>query len=211
MNSLSHALLLRIASLAGSVRTSKNKTLLVQKTSPKIHDAVALVISFRRNNNRSKCGFGGGNIDTDKLEAIISLHLTADYDNDSSNNKYLDDDNESLEFFESVTDPNDRKIDDDNEFVVGASIIINEIENNNKYDGYIIKGNDEDNDNNDNSENSGKEDIVSSRLSTASVTESNDNNDGDTTNASWMSMVTIVCNNVDNSIDSNIVDNSPFN
>lgn len=65
-------------------------------------DAVALVISFGRNNNRSDRGGSGGSKDADKPEAIVTLHLAADYDNGSSNNEYCDNDNEPIKYFEHV-------------------------------------------------------------------------------------------------------------
>ena len=43
-----------------------------------------------------------------KPEAIVTFHLAINYDSDSRNNKYFDDD-ESIKYFESAEDITDRR------------------------------------------------------------------------------------------------------
>ena len=72
---------------------------------------------FASNKNRNSIGKDGGNKDADKLEDIVILYLAAVYGNENSNNKYYDDDNKSVKCFESVKEPTDEKIDNDDESI----------------------------------------------------------------------------------------------
>ena len=102
---------------------------------------------------------GGCNKDTDKLEAIVTLHIVASYDNASSNNNNnYDDDDKFVKSFGPLKGP----IDDF--FLMTTNLLqvhisyINEIENDNKDDDDIIKDDNNDNDNaSKKSEDSGKE------------------------------------------------------
>ena len=74
--------------------------MLIQKKYPnQIVDAVVLVTSFGSNSSRNKGGGRGGNKDMNKQKAIVSLHLAAKYDNDSSDDEYFDDDDELVKSF----------------------------------------------------------------------------------------------------------------
>ena len=123
-------------------------------------EAVALVTSFVSNSSRSKGDGGGGNKDVDKLEAIVTIYLATDCDNDSSNDKYFDDDDdEFVESIDSVDDHTARRTDDVDGSIADTSIIINEFDSDNNDNYNIAKGNN----NNDNDDKDDKNDNYSKR------------------------------------------------
>lgn len=176
---------------------------------PTAVEAVVLITSFIANRIRNG-GDGEGNKEVDKLEAIVSLHLA----DNNSNDEYSDDNDESVKSFKSTNDLNDIRTSSDNESIAGPSIATSKLKNNNIYDNDDVTVGDNNGNNNndndsaagdDNSEDNNGEASDSGVVSASSVVEFNHNNDDDTV-APLISMVVAACENVENGIDSDIVD-----
>lgn len=103
--------------------------------------------------DRNKGGVRGGNKDVNKPEDIISLHLADGHDDDSSDNKYSDDNDELVELFEFFKDLNDWKSSDKDVYIADTPIVTSELVNNNKDDDDITEGNGDGNNNDKDSNN----------------------------------------------------------
>ena len=165
-----------------------------------IFATVALITSFGANNGSTGNG-NGGKKNTDKLDAIVSLHLTDDSNNNS------DDDDGPIESFES-DDLNDRRANSNNESnkdkstptsekeddITGSSIVTTDDEdvNNHGSDGPTDDSSDDDASN-------------SNGKSYISTTKTGDNT------PSWMALVAMANKNVENGINSDIIDGTHDN
>ena len=99
---------------------------------------VELTTSFEANSGRTGCG--GVDKDTNKPDAIVSMHLA-----DNSDNDLYDDDDESVKSFES-DDSNNVRTNSDDKSVTDKPITTSEIEDD--IAGGVVTTNDDDNDDN---------------------------------------------------------------
>ena len=148
---------------------------------------------------------GGGEKDTNKPDTIVSMHLTYDSNNDSD-----DDDNGSVESFES-NDSNNGRSNSDKESVADKPITTSELEDD--ITGGVVTTNNDNND--DNSINDDGSNDASNDGSDGDASDSDDKSytlatkTEDNENAHWMSYLAMVNKNIENGINSDIVDSSP--